>query len=157
MRTNTAENADAKFPGEAEFFPGGGFIGGWVVAFEVDAMWNDDIGFLFKIGSGGRASGDNAVHLSHEPAGEARVITLRGRSEDDLKIGSEFSGGQGLNHFIITSSVEDTGLVFELTQFAKRNDGNVLGQMMLSKDGDRDFFADFGEGLQHCRGHAGEA
>ena len=128
-----------------------------MVAFEVDAMWNDDIGFLFKIGSGGRASGDNAVHLSHEPAGEARVITLRGRSEDDLKIGSEFSGGQGLNHFIITSSVEDTGLVFELTQFAKRNDGNVLGQMMLSKDGDRDFFADFGEGLQHCRGHAGEA
>lgn len=128
-----------------------------MVAFEVDAMWNDGIGSLFKIGSGRRASGDNAVHLSHEPAGEARVITLRSRSEYDLKIGSEFLGGQSLNHFIIASGVEDTGLVFELTQFTKRNDGNVLGQMMFSKDGEGDFSTDFGKGLQHCRGHAGEA
>ena len=53
LGADAAEDADAEFAGEAKGLPGPFLVGGHLVAIEIDPVRDHDVGFLFKVGSGG--------------------------------------------------------------------------------------------------------
>ncbi len=157
LRADTAEDADAVFAGEAEFLPSLFFVGGDLEAVEVDAVRDHDVGFVFEVGLGCGAGSEDAVHLGHEPTGELRMVALGGGGEDDLELCSEFASGEGLDHFVISTSVEEAGFVVEFDEVAEAEDRGVFGEVVFSENGEGHAGLDLGKGLEHGRGDAGEA
>ena len=60
-----------------------------MIALGIDSVWDDGVCLLLEKAVGGVASGYNAVHLAHEPAGKFTVIALGGRGESDFELGSK--------------------------------------------------------------------
>ncbi len=158
LGANAAEDADAKFARKAELFPRGLFVGRQLVAIEIDPVGDHDVGPFFEVGFCSRASGDDGVHLPHEPAGKAGVVTLGGRGEDDFEFCSELPGGESLDHFIVSPGVEEAGVtIFEGDEFAEGESRGAFGEVVLPHHGERHLLLHVREGLQHGGGDAGEA
>ena len=98
-----------------------------------------------------------AVHLRHQPAGEAGVMALGGRCEDDFDLCAELAGSQGLDHLIVSASVENAGLVIERSKVPEANGRSSGWKVMASHDDQRHEFSHFRKRLEHGRGDAREA
>ena len=85
------------------------------------------------------------------------MVALGGGSENDFEIGSQATGDESLDHFVVSSGMEDMRLLPKSEQLAEGDDRDVVGQMVFPKDGERDSFPDLGKSLQHGGSHAGKA
>lgn len=158
LGADAAEDADPKFAGEAEGLPGGRFVSRQVVAIQINPVGDHNVGFFFEVGFCRRASGDDGVHFFHEPAGEAGVMALGGGGEDDFKLRSKLTGGESLDHFVVSPGVEEPGVtIFEGDEFPEANGRSVVGQVVPPHDDEWHLLLHAGKGLQHGGGDTGEA
>ena len=76
---------------------------------------------------------------------------------DDFDLCAELTGSQGLDHLIVSASVENAVLVIEPNKVPEANGWSSVWEVMASHDDQRHEFSHLPKRLEHGRGDAGEA
>ncbi len=137
--SDPAENTDAVFAWEPEFFPEGGAVVAGEVGAEIDPVRDDDIGSSFNVGVRHVAGRDDGVRLADEVARDPAVVPLGGGGEGNFDFCAEaFFENERLDHLVIASGVKDARAAVGQGGFAERDEllegdaGDVIGKVVVA-------------------------